>query len=171
MVGDDDANSPIPEDMPGDAGVAGEPRDMVADVVGGGDAGPPEAEGGLQGGVPHEIMGKRAMRVKGRHDQAWSYYDRLSVRCKNPLHPACVNTRSLVMDRDVFGPRSAEFFSWALGCRRLTCQRAATSDMRQRGHMSGHTQHPSMLEDTGPAGRYENSAACAARMTQKAPTV
>lgn len=90
MVGDDDANSPIPAGLPGDAGVAGEPRDMLADVVGGDDAGPPDAEGGWQGGVPHETMGQRVMRVQGRRDQAWSYYDRLSVRCKNPLHPACV---------------------------------------------------------------------------------
>ena len=61
-------------------------------------------------GVPHEILGQRVMRVKGRHGGGWTYHDRISVRCRNPAHPNCTKSRSLAIDRSVHGPRAAGFF-------------------------------------------------------------
>lgn len=102
--------------------VAGDPEEEVPEalaaplvenfVVGGEDvAGDSVPEGAALGdGVPREISGQRVTRVSGRHDGTWSYNDRISVRCCNPRHPTCSKSRSLTLDRDVFGPRAAEYF-------------------------------------------------------------
>lgn len=90
-----DAAGPVA--LPGDDEIAGD--DAVASA---GDL-PPQP-------WPLSIEGQTVTRVKGRVDAHWSYHDRLSVRCSNPLHPNCTRSRSTEMDRQVLGHRAAEAF-------------------------------------------------------------
>lgn len=118
VVGDDDpaaaaivvaAEDAAAEPLPG--GV--EDQDMVV-----GDALAEDApgEGVAADAVPDQILGQAVVVVQGRHDARWSYSDRLTIRCRNPDHGRCTKSRSLALDRDVFGPRAAEGYlgAWLL---------------------------------------------------------
>lgn len=89
--------------------------EVVGDEAGASEAGPEASERGHEG-IPHEIMGQRVSRIKGRHDVEWSYYDRISVRCCNAHHHNCTKSRSLQLGSAEFGPRAAEYFlgAWLL---------------------------------------------------------
>lgn len=65
---------------------------------------------------PREILGQTVTYVRGRADARWLYHDRLSVKCNNPDHIQCKRSRSMELDRDVFGERAAEAFlgAWLL---------------------------------------------------------
>lgn len=60
--------------------------------------------------VPREICGMHVRRIKGRAGGGWTYHNRIGIKCNNPCHMDCGKTRSLAIDLDIFGPRSAEHF-------------------------------------------------------------
>lgn len=109
-VGDDDAIG-----FQGAALSASEPPQGTDMIVGDEDArgaGPGGGEAGRLGehAIPKTVLGQKIIRMKGRHDQAWSYEDRLSVKCSDPLHGRCSKSRSLAMDADKFGPLAAVYY-------------------------------------------------------------
>ena len=61
--------------------------------------------------VPARIEGQPVRFVRGRNAGGWRYHDRMSITC--PHHAGCSRSRSLELDKDVFGPRAAALF---LGC-------------------------------------------------------
>eukprot|EP00927_Polykrikos_kofoidii_P077883 TRINITY_DN74779_c0_g1_i1.p1 TRINITY_DN74779_c0_g1~~TRINITY_DN74779_c0_g1_i1.p1 ORF type:complete len:377 (+),score=74.07 TRINITY_DN74779_c0_g1_i1:167-1297(+) len=75
---------------------------------------------------PREICGRHVKRIKGRQGGGWSYFDGASIKCNNPAHEQCQKSRSLALDMDIFGPRSAEHF--------LACWLSRSSDMPQSDH-------------------------------------
>jgi hypothetical protein len=80
----------------------------------------------LGDGVPRVILGQHVSRIKGRSGGGWSYFDRISVRCNNWEHPNCLRSRSLALDRDLFGPRAAELF--------LACWLQASDHLDEAAH-------------------------------------
>ena len=65
---------------------------------------------GLPPGFAREIQGMRVGFVAGRATASHTYADRAIVRCCNPEHQRCGKSRSLALQRDRFGLRSAEFY-------------------------------------------------------------
>jgi hypothetical protein len=65
--------------------------------------------------IPARIEGQDVRVIAGRHGGGWNYHVRLSIIC--PHHDDCSKSRSLQLDRDVFGRRAAALFlgAWARG--------------------------------------------------------
>lgn len=102
--------------------------DVVGDVLGGAVGDDPTARGstedeqpapqveeeivggGLQRRFPDDILGCKVYVKAGVHRGQWNYFDRLEVCCPNREHPGCRRSRSVEMDADMFGARSAEFW-------------------------------------------------------------
>lgn len=106
IAGDDDEAEPEGGQPPSQALARGE--DDIAgsddDVVG-------EVAMPLSGAeLPDTLLGQRLRRVRGRRDGKWSYENRISVECSNPLHDRCSKSRSLALDAARFGPLAGVFF-------------------------------------------------------------
>ena len=105
VAADEGGDQAAPDEVAGEE--EGGEQVPVDEVVGEGEGGG-VVPGLLLDGVAREILGCTVKRIKGRHAGGWSYADRISISCCH--HDSCSRSRSLALDVDLFGPRSAEFF-------------------------------------------------------------